>query len=73
MVTLKLNEKTGRFDCYHKGERIKTLTCGDRFTLYCDDEDCFTEGKIECNSNGYYFTWEDGYLTYLYNGMTGTL
>ena len=73
MLTLRYNPATSRYDCY-KGEHIVyTLKCGTRFNLYCDDEDMLVAGRIEYNNNGYYFIDKQGYVTYLYNGIQGTL
>lgn len=74
MLTLRYNPATSRYDCY-KGEHIvHILTCGSRFNLYSDDEGTLVAGKIEYhNNNGYYFIDTQGYVTYLYNGIQGTL
>lgn len=73
MVTLKFNLENQRFICYENEKEIKTLTCGDNFTLFSDDEREFISGKIEHNKNGYYFICNEGHITYLYDGMKGTL
>ena len=75
MLTLKYNPASERFDLYSKsGKQIATLTCGTRFNLYCDDEDVLVAGRIEHhNVNGYYFICDEGFVTYLYNGMLGVL
>ena len=74
MLTLKYNPASMRYDCYENGDYMDTLTCGSRFNLYCDDEDTFVVGRIEHhNTNGYYFICHEGFVTYLYNGMLGTL
>ena len=75
MLTLRYNIAYQRFDLLSQnGEQIDTLTCGSRFNLYCDDEDVMVVGRIEHhNTNGYYFICHEGYVTYLYNGMLGTL
>lgn len=74
MLTLKYNPATERFDCYEDKHIVHTLTCGTRFNLYCYDEDVMVAGRIEHhNTNGYYFICHEGYVTYLYNGMLGTL
>ena len=74
MLTLRYNPATLRYDCYNGNEYVVTLTCGSRFNLYCDDEDVFVAGRIEHhNINGYYFICHEGYVTYLCNGMLGTL
>ena len=74
MYALRYNPATERFDCYKDSKYITTLKCGTRFNLYCYDEDVFVEGRIEYhNVNGYYFICHVGYVTYLYNGMLGTL
>lgn len=74
MLTLKYNPASERFDCYENGKCVATLTCGTRFNLYADDEDITVAGRIEHhNINGYYFICDEGYVTYLYNGMQGTL
>ena len=74
MLTLKYNPASMRYDCYKGSDYIITLTCGTKFNLYCDDEDVLVEGRIEYhNTNGYYFICHEGYVTYLYNGMQGTL
>ena len=74
MLTLKYNPASERFDCYENGKCVATLTCGTRFNLYCDDEDIILEGRIEYhNTNGYYFICYEGYVTYLYSEMQGTL
>lgn len=74
MLTLRYNPASMRYDCC-KGEHIvHTLTCGTRFNLYCDDEDILVAGRIEHhNTNGYYFICDEGYVTYLFNGMQGIL
>ena len=74
MLTLRYNPASERFDCYENGEYIAILTCGTRFNLYCDDEDIILEGRIDYhNINGYYFVCYEGYVTYLYSEMQGTL
>ena len=74
MLTLKYNPASMRYDCYENGDCMDTLTCGSGFNLYCDDEDTFVVWRIEYhNVNGYYHICKDGYVTYLYNGMQGTL
>lgn len=74
MLTLKYNPDSMRFDCYENGEYVHTLTCGTKFNLYADDEGVFVTGRIEYhNLNGYYFICCEGYVTYLYNGMKGTI
>ena len=74
MLTLRYNPASMRYDCYDNGEYMATLTCGSRFNLYCDDEEGVVAGRIEHhNTNGYYFICHEGYVTYLYNGMLGTL
>ncbi len=75
MVKLRYNPTTGRFDCYQNGEYITTLTCGDRFTMYADDEDAYYNGHIEHHiDNGYYFTDISGdYVLYLYSGLEGMI
>lgn len=74
MLNLRYNPATGRFDCYVNDNIVATLTCSTRFNLYCDDEDVLIAGRIEYhNTNAYYFICEEGYVTYLYNGMLGTL
>ncbi len=74
MLALRYNPASERFDCYENSECVATLTCGTRFNLYCDDEDVLVEGRIEHhNTNGYYFICHEGFVTYLYNGMLGTL
>ena len=74
MLTIKYNPASERFDCYKDKHIVHPLTCGTRFNLYCDDEDIFVAGRIEHhNTNGYYFICHEGYVTYLYSGMQGTL
>lgn len=74
MLTLKYNPASERYDCYKDKYIVHTLTCGTRFNLYCDDEVILVAGRIEHhNTNGYYFRCDEGYVTYLYNGMQGTL
>lgn len=74
MLTLRHNPATLRFNCYKGHSIITTLTCGTKFNLYSDDEDMLVKGKIEYhNVNGYYFIDNEGYITYLHNGMLGTL
>ena len=74
MLTLRYNHASERYDCYKGSKYITTLTCGTRFNLYCDDEVILVAGRIEHhNTNGYYFRCDEGYVTYLYNGMQGTL
>ena len=74
MLTLRYNPAYARYDCYDNGEYVSTLTCGTRFNLYADDEDIFVAGRIEHhNVNGYYFICHEGYVTYLYSEMQGTL
>ena len=74
MLTLKYNPASERFDCHKGSEYLTTLTSGTKFNLYCDDEDILVAGRIEYhNVNGYYFICHDGFVTYLYNGMIGTL
>lgn len=75
MYVVRYNPATLRFDCYKGHSIITTLTCGTKFNLYCDDEEVLVQGKIEYhNTNGYYFICDkQGYITYLHNGMLGTL
>lgn len=75
MLTLRYNPATLRYDCYKDSSIITTLCCGTKFNLYSDDEEVLVSGTIEYhNVNGYYFICdEQGYVTYLYNGMLGTL
>lgn len=74
MLTLRYNPASMRYDCYKDKHIVYTLTCGTRFNLYCDDEDIVVAGRIESyNVNGYYCICHDGFVTYLYNGMIGTL
>ena len=74
MLALRYNPASERYDCYKGIYNVYTLTCGPRFNLYCDDEDILVAGRIEHhNVNGYYFICDEGYVTYLYNGMLGTL
>lgn len=73
-VVVRYNPASERFDCYDTNEYITTLTCGSRFNLYVEDEDIIVAGRIEHHSEyGYYFIDGDGYVTYLYSGMTGAL
>ena len=74
MLTLKYNPASERYDCYKDKYIVHTLTCGTRFNLYCDDEGILVAGRFEHhNTNGYYFICHEGFVTYLYNGMQGTL
>ena len=74
MLGLRYNPASERYDCYKDKYIVHTLTCGTRFNLYCDDEGILVAGRIEHhNTNGYYFRCDEGYVTYLYNGMQGTL
>ena len=74
MYALRYNPASMRYDCYKGSKYITTLTCGSRFNLYSDDEDILVAGRIDYhNINGYYFICHEGYVTYLYNGMLGTL
>lgn len=74
MLTLRYNPASERFDCHENGEYVTTLTCGMEFNLYADDEDIIVAARIEHHiTNGYYFICHEGYVTYLYNGMLGTL
>lgn len=74
MLILKYNPASERFDCYEGNEYVTTLTCGTRFNLYSDDEDMLVAGTIEHdNVNGYYFIDNEGYVTYLYEGMQGNI
>ena len=74
MLTLRYNPATERYDCHENGECVSTLTCSTKFILYCDDEDILVAGRIEYhNTSGYYFICNEWYVTYLYNGMQGTL
>lgn len=73
MLTLRYNPATLRFECCEDNV-IYPLTSGTKFNLYCDDEDIVVAGRIEHhNVNGYYFIDTQGYVTYLYSGMLGTL
>ena len=75
MLTLKYNPVSYRYDLHSlKGKQMHNLACGSRCNLYLDDEGIFVAGRIEHhNTNGYYFICHEGYVTYLYNGMQGTL
>ena len=74
MLTLRYNPSTERYDCYKDSKYITTLACGSRCNLYLDDEGIFVAGRIEHhNTNGYYFICHEGYVTYLYSGLKGTL
>jgi len=74
MITLRYNPATLRYDCYKDIHVVHTLTCGTTFNLYCDDEGILVAGRIEHhNVNGYYFICDEGYVTYLYNGMQGSI
>jgi len=74
MLILKYNPATLRYDCYENNEYVATLTSGTKFNLYCEDEDKVAKGRIEHhNEHGYYFIDSEGYVTYLYHGMLGTL
>ena len=74
MLALRYNPASERYDCYKDKYIVHTLTCGTRFNLYCDDEVILVAGRIEHhNVNGYYFICDEGYITYLYNEMLGTL
>ncbi len=74
MLTLRYNPASMRYDCYENGDYVDTFTCGTRFNLYVMMRILFVAGRIEHhNANGYYFRCHEGYVTYLYSGMQGTL
>ena len=74
MLTLRFSRTSERFDCYKNGDYVSMWTCSVRFNLYYDDEYIPVAGRIEHhNVNRYYFICHEGYATYLYNGMLGTL
>ena len=74
MLTLRFSLASERFDCHKNFEYVTTLTCDIIFNIYIDDEDISVAGRIEHhNANIYYFICHEGHVTYLYNGMLGTL
>lgn len=74
-VYLKLNQQTGRYECYHAltDEYVQTLTSGNPFMLIPDDEDLEVPGRIEHDSTyGYYWTDIDDFTRQkLETGMKG--
>lgn len=74
-VYLKLNNETGRYDCYKvlTDQYVHTLTSGNPFMLIPDDEDLEVAGRIEHDSTyGYYWIdSEDFTRQKLENGMKG--
>ena len=75
-VILRKNEQ-GRYDALdvETKEVLTTLTAGNAVTLIAEDEDgALVTGNIEHNSSyGYYFTDNEGIVTYLYNGVKGLI
>ncbi len=74
-VYLKKNQETGRFECYNAltDEFVSTLTCGNAFIYFPEDEDVEVPGRIEYSSSGgYYWIDADDFTSQgLFNGMRG--
>lgn len=74
-VYLKFNQETEKYDCYEvlTDEYLHTLTSGNSFMLFPDDDDLEVPGRIEHDSTcGYYWIdSEDFTRQKLENGMKG--
>ena len=74
-VYLKLNNETGRYDCYSvmEDEYLQTLTCGNPFIYAPDDEDEEFPGRIEHSKDvGYYWIDAEDFCSQkLFNRMRG--